>query len=182
MSHVRAGRLRKTTLFFKQQGLFFETLHADIARLHRKALKLKKKAFVRLNGTSDIDFGKYKVFNGKTIFQEFPDVQFYDYSKDPDKCINNKEPNYHLTFSKSENNLIQTMRVLQAGINVAVVFKTKDLPKTYLGHKVINGDKTDLRFEEGYQGAIVGLYAKGKARRDTSGFVIDNTQAVKKTA
>jgi len=57
-------------------------------------------------------------------------------------------------------------------VNVAVVFRNKILPETYLGYKVINGDKTDLRFLD-EKGVIVGLYAKGKATKDTTGFVID---------
>ena len=42
---------------------------------------------------------------------------------------------------------------------------------------VINGDKTDMRFKDPV-GVIVGLKAKGKARKDTSGFVIDVDNAI----
>ena len=56
------------------------------------------------------------------------------------------------------------------GMNVAVVFR-KELPATYLGRKVINGDETDLRFLD-EKNVIVGLKAKGKAKKDTSGFVV----------
>jgi hypothetical protein len=47
------------------------------------------------------------------------------------------------------------------------------MPKKFLGLKVINGDKNDLRFLDP-KNSIVGLYAKGKAKKDYSGFVIDN--------
>ena len=58
------------------------------------------------------------------------------------------------------------------GINVAVVFRNAELPDKWLGIKVINGDKHDLRFKDA-KGCIVGLKAKGKAKKDKSGFVVD---------
>ncbi|VVB53339.1 Uncharacterised protein [uncultured archaeon] len=173
MAPVIKGRLRKTALWFKNKDLFFQTLFEELEALQRSALRTGKKAFVRLNGTSDINFGAFRPYQGKTVFEAFPDIQFYDYTKDIKKALENQVANYHLTFSRSESNMVDVMRALEAGINVAVVFRGKSLPKEFLGRKVLNGDKTDLRFEEGYQGAIVGLIAKGKARKDTSGFVVD---------
>lgn len=171
--NVKQGRLRKTRLFFQNKPLFFSTLYAEITALEKRAEKKGVKAFVRLNGTSDICWEAFRPYDGKTVFEAFPGVQFYDYTKDIKKALGNTIPNYHLTFSRSECNMGQVEQALAAGINVAVVFKGKVLPKTYLGRKVLNGDKTDLRFEEGNQGAIVGLIAKGKARKDNSGFVVD---------
>ena len=78
--------------------------------------------------------------------------------------------NYHLTFSRSEANEAQALDVLKAGGNVACVF-SGSLPETYLGFRVINGDESDLRFLDP-SGVIVGLKAKGKAKKDASGFVI----------
>ncbi len=60
--------------------------------------------------------------------------------------------------------------MLSNGINVAVVFKDK-LPAEFLGFPVIDGDISDTRFLDS-QGVIVGLKAKGKAKQDTSGFVV----------
>jgi hypothetical protein len=98
----------------------------------------------------------------------FPDVQFYDYTK-----VNNRKvshiPNYHLTFSKADGNDMDVRIALQAGMNVAAVFR--EVPETYLGRTVVNGDETDLRFLD-IKGVIVGLKAKGKAKKDTTGFVI----------
>ena len=115
-----------------------------------------------------ISFEKYEVANGKNIFQMFPTVQFYDYTK-----VNNRKvahiPNYHLTFSKADGNDMDVRIALSNGMNVAAVFR--ELPETYLGRPVINGDETDLRFLDP-QGVIVGLKAKGKAKKDTTGFVI----------
>jgi hypothetical protein len=173
MAPVIAGRLRKTKMFFQQKDLFFQTLFSEIVALQRVAFKAGKKPFVRLNGTSDINWGNFKVYNGLNIFEMFPDVQFYDYTKDIKKAVSNRQANYHLTFSRSESNFEDVVRALQAGINVAVVFKGKTLPKTFMGAKVLDGDKTDLRFEEGNQGAIIGLKAKGKARYDKTGFAIE---------
>ena len=48
----------------------------------------------------------------------------------------------------------------------------KKLPKKFMGHKVFNADKTDLRFKDP-KNIIAGLYAKGKARFDNTGFVQD---------
>ena len=124
----------------------------------------------RLNGTSDLSWEKYEVpGTGKNIFECFPEVQFYDYTK----VLGRKTAgikNYHLTFSRAESNEMDARLAASSGMNVAVVFK-KDLPATYFGKKVINGDDTDLRFLD-EANVIVGLKAKGKAKKDTSGFVV----------
>jgi hypothetical protein len=169
---VKAGRLRKTRLFFKHKGLFFETLHKDIDLLLSRCKKAGKRPFVRLNGTSDINWGNFKVFNGKNIFQEFPNVNFYDYTADYKKLIDNKESNYVMTFSLKENNGEKALKALALGFNVSAVFLGGTLPKTYLGVRVLDGDKEDLQFLYP-KGVIVGLRAKGKARKDTTGFAVD---------
>ena len=60
--------------------------------------------------------------------------------------------------------------------NVAVVFRDK-IPKSYKGYEVIDGDDSDLRFLDKFKswetGGIVGLKAKGPAKKDKSGFVVD---------
>lgn len=175
MAPVIKGRLRKTRLFFENKPLFFSTLFEEISALQRKARGQNKKAFVRLNGTSDIRWENFRPYSGKNVFEMFPNVQFYDYTKDIQKALNNTQGNYHLTFSRSESNQEEVKQALDAGINVAVVFKGNKLPKTYLGVKVLQGDKTDLRFLEGNKGLIIGLKAKGKARYDTTGFAVDLT-------
>lgn len=79
-------------------------------------------------------------------------------------------PNYQLTFSRSESNEAECSAALAHGINVAVVFPDKHFPETFWGHPVINGDAHDLRFRDASP-RIVGLNAKGQAKRDTTGFV-----------
>ncbi len=75
---------------------------------------------------------------------QFSDVQFYDYTKIVKTFDRVLPANYHLTFSRSESNQAEVLKVLANGGNVAVVFN--NLPETYLGYKVISGDETDLRF------------------------------------
>ena len=94
----------------------------------------------------------------------FPQVQFYDYTKIPNR--RNVPSNYHLTFSRSETN---HQDVILSQNNVAVVFDV--LPATYLGRTVIDGTETDLRFLDP-QNVVVGLKANGKAKQDTSGFTV----------
>jgi hypothetical protein len=130
----------------------------------------------RMNGTSDLAFEKYEVIrNGQSytnIFYAFPEVTFYDYTKILGRKIK-MIPNYSLTFSAADGNDADVYRAISEGYNVAAVFglkKTEPMPETYLGRTVFNGDDSDLRFLDP-KNVIVGLYAKGKAKKDTSGFV-----------
>ena len=102
--------------------------------------------------------------------KQFPDVDFYDYTKLPKPWLRTL-PNYSLTFSHSEVNASHCMESLQNGVNVAVVFASKNLPATWNGFPVVNGDESDLRFKD-RRGVVVGLYAKGRAKQDCSGFVV----------
>jgi len=106
------------------------------------------------------------------IMEAFSTVQFYDYTKHRNR--RDLPSNYHLTFSRSEANNDAALEWLAAGGNVAVVFDTKKgqaLPETWNGYRVIDGDLTDLRFLDD-KNVVVGLRAKGPARKDTSGFVV----------
>lgn len=134
---------------------------------------------VRLNGTSDLPWENVKGADGKTIMEQYPNVQFYDYTKNPsrmDQYIKGGMPkNYHLTFSRSETNDAATMQILKDGGNAAVVFDTKrgrPLPTEWNGYKVIDGDETDVRFLDD-KSTVIGLRAKGKAKKDTTGFVLN---------
>jgi hypothetical protein len=123
------------------------------------------------------------MLDGESLFDKHPEVQFLDYTKNPArmmKFIKGGMPaNYHLTFSQSEENAEDCKKVLAAGGNVAAVFapldkkakkRTFEFPESWEGHKVFNGDDTDLRFLDP-QGQIIGLRAKGRAFKDDSGFV-----------
>ncbi len=166
---IQQARIRKTKMFFENRSAFMSQLLNDIVKTIKYAEKKGLIPVFRLNGTSDLSWEKYEILEGRNIFQMFPQVQFYDYTKVLGRKVGDI-PNYHLTFSNADGNINDVLAAIQAGLNIAVVFK-KELPKTYLGLPVINGDETDLRFLDP-KGVIVGLKAKGKAKKDTSGFVV----------
>jgi hypothetical protein len=166
---IQQARIRRTKFFFENRREFLNQLTVDIIKAKTMAEKKGLIPVFRLNGTSDLSWEKYEVANGKNIFQMFPDVQFYDYTKVLGRKTSHI-PNYHLTFSNADGNINDVLAAKQAGLNVAVVFR-KNLPETYLGRKVINGDETDLRFLDD-KNVIVGLKAKGRAKKDVSGFVV----------
>lgn len=176
-TNVQSARVRKTQLFHADKVAFIDTLAKDIEEGIKKAATLGLEFVVRLNGTSDIAWELFKGSNGKTLFEMFPNTQFYDYTKIPKRAVDfalGKMPaNYHITFSRNEEtrNHISLTKVAKAGGTVAVVFQDDEFPETYLGLPVVNGDKTDLRFLDG-KGVVVGLKAKGKAKGDKTGFVV----------
>jgi len=162
-SKVQNARISKTKMFFQDRENFLHQLHKDINSLSKKAKKLGMIPTVRLNGTSDIEWTRFG------IMEEHPDIQFYDYTKVFNRLDKPKPRNYHLTFSRHENNDEECKRALRNKHNVAVVFD--DLPKKWKGYKVLDGDQTDLRFKD-RKGYVIGLRAKGKAKKDTSSFVV----------
>ena len=144
-------------------------LHKEIAAHERKAKRVNMEPAVRLNGTSDIIWERKK-YQGKSLMEHFPDVQFYDYTKLP-RDPTGLPSNYHLTVSMSESNKDKIDKAIAWGFNVAVVFENK-LPDNYLGLPVINGDEHDYRPIDP-KGCIVGLVVKGpKGKADDTGFVI----------
>jgi hypothetical protein len=174
MNSVQMARINKTKFYFENRETFKTQLIAEIKAFVRKCSKMGVSAAIRLNGTSDIPWES--IF--PELFTMFPNVQFYDYTKSYRRALlatlKAKWPlNYHLTFSRSECNQVQTMGVLAAGGSVAVVFDSKKIPATWQGFPVYNADETDLRFLD--KPGIQGLYAKGKAKRDLTGFVVPVT-------
>jgi hypothetical protein len=156
--NVKQGRLNKTEFFLRDRVGFLNKLKGEIER----AIRLndgKNIVTFRLNGTSDLPYEKYRVFdnNTKNIFELFPDVQFYDYTKNYLRFDKVLPTNYHLTFSRSEINHDKAMEILSKGFNVAMVFDK--LPESYLGYKVINGDESDLTFLHP-KGSLLGLRYK----------------------
>ena len=173
---IQEARKRKTRMFFEERTGFMEWLIADIELAIKQSKRIGLIPVFRLNGTSDLSFEKYEVVrNGqlfRNVFAAFPEVQFYDYTKVLGRKVKDI-PNYHLTFSAADGNDMDVIRAMNEGLNVAVVFgvkKTDALPTEYVGREVFNGDESDLRFLDP-KGVVVGLYAKGKAKKDTSGFV-----------
>ena len=175
MNSVQDSRIAKTKLFFEKQFDFLAKLSKEIASTIKSSVKKEMQAVFRLNLTSDIAWESvfFDEEKPKTIFDKFPETQFYDYTKSFQRMaqfLNGELPsNYHLTFSRSEHNQKLVEMVLEMGGNVAVVFRDQ-LPKTWKGFEVINGDESDLRFLD-KQGVIVGLIEKGLAKKDETGFV-----------
>lgn len=162
---IQQARIRKTRQFFADRAGFMQDLIADINRAIKQAQRLDLTPVFRLNGTSDLSWEKYRV-NGKNVFEHFPNVQFYDYTK----VLGRKVPaNYHLTFSRSESNDAECCRARQQGMNVAVVYDR-------IPEGVYSADEHDLRFLDPKVGTI-GLKVKGhRAKKDYSGFIIRLTQ------
>lgn len=171
MTSVQKSRLNKKFYFLADRPKFLEHLDKEIKLGYERAKRKKLKYTVRLNGTSDLPFERYLLKNGKNLMENNPDVQFIDYTKITNRLNRkNKIPkNYNLTYSQAENNLEDVKKVLKTKYNIATVFRKK-LPKTWLGRRVIDGDKHDLRHLDP-QKVIIGLRAKGKAKKDQRGFV-----------
>jgi hypothetical protein len=174
-NNIQEARIARTRLFFRDRASFNPMLVSAINRHIRRAIKRGLTPVVRLNGTSDLPWERLKVGpNGETILELFPTIQFYDYTKNPNRALawarGEMPANYHLTFSRSESNQADVDSVLSAGGNVAAVF-AKHLPATYNGIRVISGDLDDLRFLD-EPNVVVGLKAKGRGKADTSGFVV----------
>jgi len=173
-STVQESRIRKTRFFWFARFQFLKQLVSEIEAAQRKAARKGLTLAVRLNLTSDVMWETVEDEFGKTIFDHFPGIQFYDYTKIASR-IGNTPSNYHLTFSMADGNYLDCKRAVAEGLNVAVVFGIKKgtaMPKKFFNHNlsVFNGDDSDLRFLDP-KGCVVGLYAKGKAKKDTSGFV-----------
>jgi len=173
MNVVERARMRKTDYFLDYRAEMVAQLSKEIAAHKRHCDKKGIGCCVRLNGTSDIPWENVRL-NGKNLMQMHPDVQFYDYTKNHNRDVSQLD-NYHITFSRAEDNEQHIPKVLAKGWNVAVVFNSADLPDTYMGIEVVDGDTDDLRFLDG-SGVIVGLKAKGQAKKDKSGFVVEVAQ------
>ena len=173
---IQQARIRKTKFFFENRAEFMKQLVKDIELAIKQSAKKNLIPVFRLNGTSDLAWEKYEVIrNGKlyrNIFAAFSEVQFYDYTKILGRKVKDIA-NYHLTFSAADGNDDDVMSAMTQDMNVAVVFgikKNSPMPETYGFRYVFNGDESDLRFLDP-KNVVVGLYAKGKAKKDTTGFV-----------
>jgi len=167
---IQKARIRKTEYFFNDREAFMADLVSDIFKAIKFAKKQGLTPVFRLNGTSDLSWEKYDTGLGgdpdpefMNIFQVFPDVQFYDYTKVLGRKVAHL-PNYHLTFSKADGNDADVAKALAQGMSVVAVYD--EIPEG-----VPSADETDLRFLDP-KGTMLGLKAKGRAKKDYSGFVI----------
>jgi hypothetical protein len=167
--NVKQGRINKTRWYIQERESFLIQLKKEIKNFVNNCKKKNFIPCIRLNGTSDISW------ENMGILQEFPQVQFYDYTKVFKRmemyCKGQMPSNYHLTYSLNEDNKELAFEVLKMKGNISAVFR-KYLPTEYKGYQVVNGDESDLRFLD-KKNCIVGLIAKGDAKKDSSGFVLD---------
>jgi hypothetical protein len=178
MDSVQAGRLRKTEWFIRDRAGFMAQMVNDVQAFVKYCAKRDIQPCIRPNGTSDIRWELIPVtVDGvayANIMQAFPSVIWYDYTKIANR--RNVPVNYHLTWSYSGANEAYAKQHAIAkvnGLNIAVVFRRKvDIPSEYLGLPTIDGDRDDMRFLDP-KGVVVALYAKGKAKQDQSGFVVN---------
>ena len=166
---VKQGRINKTLWYIQERKTFLDKLRKEINAFIKKAKSKGLIPCIRLNGTSDISW------ENTGLIDEFKSIQWYDYTKVYKralKFVNGTLPkNYHITYSLNEDNKKQAFDILKRGGNISVVFR-KSLPTQFNGYKVVNADTNDLRFLDPYN-SIAGLVAKGKAKNDFSGFVLD---------
>ena len=188
---IHGARIRRTRFFHEHRIAFLLMLAGEIAGLQRRAVRRGVPAVARLNATADIPWEREALPGGVSIFGAFPGVQFFDYTKSKRRALcfaagvlgdrptlgdtaHRDAPwptNYYLTYSRTEKDTPGDIKkILGAGVNVAAVF-AEALPREWNGLRVIDGDTSDLRYEEPL-GVVVGLLAKGKAKNDQSGFVI----------
>jgi hypothetical protein len=161
---IQKARIRKTVQFFFDREQFMKDLYQDIVKAKKFAEKQGLIPVFRLNGTSDLSWEKYTVgTTDMNLFQLFPTVQFYDYTKVLGRKVS-QYPNYHLTFSKADGNDADVAKALEQGLSVVAVYD--QIPEG-----VPSADETDLRFLDP-KGVMLGLKAKGRAKKDYSGFVI----------
>jgi len=154
---IQKARIRKTKQYFDEREQFLADLEADIRKAIKFAAKQGLTPVFRLNGTSDLSVEKWG------IIEKFPTVQFYDYTKVLGRKVSHL-PNYHLTFSKADGNDADVAEALLQGMSVVAVYD--EIPAG-----VPSADETDLRFLDP-KGIMLGLKAKGRAKKDYSGFVI----------
>lgn len=167
-TRTQVARVRKTVWFYNDRDGFMAQLVKDIKAGIRKARKHGLVPCFRLNGTSDIRWENIPVHGYDNVMQMFGDVIFYDYTKLSNR--KNIPHNYHLTFSRSEDNETDVQEAFQSGMNVAVVFQY--VPTEYKNIPVINGDEHDLRFIDP-KGVYVGLTPKGPAKKSApNGFIV----------
>jgi hypothetical protein len=178
-NEIQNARRLRTRAFFEHRAEFMALLIVEITKAIRRARKLGYIPVFRLNGTSDIRWESIPIGSLPNIMAAFPDVQFYDYTKLPNR--KHIPANYHITFSLADGNDAHAYAALNNGINVAAVFRDKSTVARYIETgfvlggmqtPVACGDDTDLRFLDA-PGHVIALYAKGNAKRDQSGFVRD---------
>lgn len=179
---IRASRIAKTVLWDQDQSYFLSTLRHELDNIVKQSRREGFTPAIRLNVFSDIMWEKYGIIDA------YPSVQWYDYTKHSVR-VGEVRPNYWTTFSRSESNHDECLAVLRSGGNVAVAFadtkkpyvgnraQYQDLPETWEGFPVFNGDRDDQRWSDPRGGNVIGLRLKAhshdeRAKAIDSGFAV----------
>ncbi|GAB3975652.1 hypothetical protein GCM10028806_33690 [Spirosoma terrae] len=172
MPSVVQTRLLNTEVFIHHRKFFLNRLLDELRALNIQAILENTQYAIRLNGTSDLEWVRLiQTMTGENIL-DFSNLIYYDYTKIENWVHKYFGTKYHLTFSRSETNWDQCKKLLDSGLNVAVVFHPY-IPYQYGGYPVISGEENDMRFTDP-KGVVVGLLAKGKAKQDKRGFVVEH--------
>jgi len=178
LTKIADARIKKTKLFYEHPEFFMAWLMAEIEAGQRKAKKDGYYFSVRLNCTSDIDWQNVKI-NDKNIFDTYPEISFYDYTKSIDKFMD-IAPNYHLTYSFTGRNWNGCKILLKRGFNIAMIFNVKtnaEIPTEFEGYKTVQGDLTDYRVSD-TKSIIVALKWKRIANREAERKVLNSVFVV----
>ena len=130
---TRDSRERKARYFMQERQAYMVEMLRHIAAACRTAKRKRIKLCVRPNGSTDIPYEGLRVVimpslaaelskisghtvtaGAHTIFSAFPNVQFVDYTKNPRRFERELPPNYCLTFSRSETNEADAVKILEA--------------------------------------------------------------------
>lgn len=175
--NVIAARIAKTDYLLSDRQSFLDQLAKEILYHYAKAKRNGERIAFRLNGTSDLDFFSLLQRYAQLDVTKLADhASFYEYTKNIN-YIKRWEgaPNITYTFSRSETNSSLIPAAIAYGANVAAVFKGS-LPAVYnvggVDIPVLDGDQSDIIMIYN-KGKILGLKAKGMAKKDLTGFVID---------
>lgn len=177
--NVVNARQRKTDWYMNDREGFLAKLRQELRRFSNLCAKQDVQGVVRLNVLSDISWEDHG------IPQEFPELEFYDYSKRGLRIKRLEAAhkrgellNYRLMFSYSGREQFNTQvnLALSTDVPVAVVFKGP-MPPEFFGRPVVDGDASDWDNVNAGR-VVVGLKAKGSATTDTTGFVVDTTKLI----
>lgn len=173
-TNVQQARINKTNYYLFDRQKFINQLAKEINKIAIKSKLTNEMFALRLNTLSDVDFVyQLKKYADLDLLNDdtYKNIIVYDYTAIPGKVKKYLGTKYYVTLSRKEDNEQDVMNVLNAGGNVSIVFRN-ELPNTYKGFKVIDGDKTDLEMTK-HKNVVLGLKAKGDAKKDTTGFVVN---------
>ena len=187
---IQRARIARTRFFHENRAAFIDQLCTEIAAFVRTAGRKGFKPCVRLNGTSDLPWENlggeplkaYPHGYGRGLPDLFPNVQFYDYTKLPSRLLGSRLPaNYHLSISWSGHDTGYARKAeaiaYETGAPLVVVTRSgyacdhDKLPQVGAEH-IVDGDEHDLRFLHKPHTLVV-LKAKGAARKESNGFVLE---------